>query len=230
MNQSIPSFEEHREAYHKITKIVTNYKNNTSNSTNGIVLVGAGGVGKTIDMRLAALYMISQGLRVYSTCLMGKRGAELGGRHLAVLFKYPTQHGLSTTEMAEKCVYSLTKDPKLFALLNVLDALCIDEIGQLSTQHLIVLHLTLCRIRQNYQPFGGIIIICTLDHLQLQPIDGQFCLFNPIMLTSMIYHRYLLPLRTMCEILLRIQEITRMSAEELNIVEQHQRGRQDRSS
>ena len=214
-NQSLESFKEHQNAFKKIIKIVTEYKRGQLTITNSLVLVGAGGVGKTMDMRLGALYMISQGLRVYSTCLMGKRSAELGGRHLAIFLKYPTQQGLSPAEIAEKCIYALMKDPKSIALIKVLNAICLDELSQLSAGFLSVLHMVLCRIRGNNLPFGGIIMIFTLDHLQLESIDGQFCLFNPKMMTSMVYHRYYVPLRTTCKVLLRIQEISRMDINQL---------------
>ena len=51
-NQSLESFKErHQEAFKKIAKIVTDYKQGRLNITNSSVLVGAGGVRKTMDMR-----------------------------------------------------------------------------------------------------------------------------------------------------------------------------------
>ena len=48
----------------------------------------------------------------------------------------------------------------------------IDEAGQVSAEVLSTLDMILRRIRQNSIPFGGVLIICTLDHTQLRPIRG----------------------------------------------------------
>ena len=71
--------------------------------------------------------------------------------------------------MAEIAIIRLLHDPKK---LNLLRILLKNEIGQLSSELLSGLDI-LRRIQDTNIFMGGVVIICTLDHTQLQPAKGR---------------------------------------------------------
>ena len=50
--------------------------------TKNVITHGAPGSGKSHVAQVSVLYVISQGLRTISTCLMGTRANTIGGIHL----------------------------------------------------------------------------------------------------------------------------------------------------
>jgi hypothetical protein len=63
-NQSEIFYQEHQTGYLKIKNQVDHYVKGTNALTKSIIIVAAGGVGKTIDLRIAGVYAMSQGLSV----------------------------------------------------------------------------------------------------------------------------------------------------------------------
>ena len=59
-----------------------------------------------------------------------------------------------------------------------------DEVGQLSSQEFSLLDLILRQIRQNDMPFGGVLIIGSFDHMQINSIDGLPFLLSSHLLTD----------------------------------------------
>ena len=51
-----------------------------------------------------------------------------------------------------------------------LDVLCCDEIGQISSELISIIDIIMRRLRESNIFLGGILLICTLDHTQIQPI------------------------------------------------------------
>jgi predicted GIY-YIG superfamily endonuclease len=213
--QDTESYREHHTAYQTITEAVQHYKAARECRTKSIVLVGAGGVGKTVDLRIAGLYCLSQGLSVMTTTLTGKRAAETAGEHIHVLFKIPINSELTVNQAAEIAFASLLKDPKKLMLLATLDILCLDELGQVDVFLLSVVELICRRIRHSAHFMGGILVISTMDLLQLKPVDGLPPIFSPSMICSFKYILYEMPLRTTDPDLKRIQQITRMTKKQL---------------
>ena len=58
-------------------------------------------------------------------------------------------------------------------MLQALDVLFIDESGQVSSELISTLEIILRILRGNTIPFGGVLIICTLDHTQFLPVKGK---------------------------------------------------------
>jgi hypothetical protein len=104
--------------------MVQHYKAATVKRTKLICLCGAGGVGKTMAMRLGTLlrlgtlFLMTQSLFVLYTALTGKRGAEMAGEHLHHLFKIPTHDQLTVVQAAEKAIVALMRDPTHWELLR----------------------------------------------------------------------------------------------------------------
>jgi hypothetical protein len=65
------------------------------------------------------------------------------------------------------------RDPKKLNTLLTLDVLLCDEMGQVSAEFLSIIDIIMRRLRSNNIFLGGLLIICTLDHTQIQPVKGR---------------------------------------------------------
>ena len=65
----------------------------------------------------------------------------------------------------------------------MIDIIFLDEVGQISSELLTCLDLILRKLRNNNIFLGGLLLICTLDHKQLQPINGKPFLVSPMVLS-----------------------------------------------
>ena len=214
--QSEISYQEHQVGYTKIKSHIDHYAAGTNTLTKSIALVGAGGVGKTVDLRIAGLYALSQGLSVFSTTLTGKRGAETAGEHIHVRFKIPfNDETLSINEMVEKAYTALLKDPKRMVYLQRVDIILLDELGQISSKLLAVIDRLMRRIRHSNLFMGGVLVIATMDGKQMKPISGFSPVLSPAMMCCFIFISLTIPLRTLDVNLQRIQAITRNTPNEL---------------
>jgi hypothetical protein len=63
--------------------------------------------------------------------------------------------------------------PKKLNTLLTLDVLLCDEMGQVSAEFLSIIDIIMRRLRSNNIFLGGLLIICTLDHTQIQPVQGR---------------------------------------------------------
>jgi DNA replication protein DnaC len=210
------SAKEHKEFYGKIKCMVQHYKAATVEGTKSICLCGAGGVGKTMAMRLGTLFLMTQGLFILSTALTGKRGVEMAGEHLHHIFKIPTHDQLTVVQAAEKAILALMRDPTHWELLvRRADAVILDELGKNEARTINVISLILKRIRRSGHFMGGTIMISTYDIQQLKPINGLPLLLNSCMLSSFVYRRFVEVLRAKDENLQRMQKISRERREDL---------------
>eukprot|EP00956_Cyclotella_meneghiniana_P010602 scaffold14751_cov43-Cyclotella_meneghiniana.AAC.1 len=97
-------------------------------------------------------------------------------------------------------------------LLSV-DMIIFDEVGQLSSQEFSLLVLILRQIRQNDMPFGGVLIIGSFDHMQINSIDGLPFLLSSHLLTDYTIVKLEHSVRAAGDRkLMRLQQITRTSA------------------
>jgi predicted GIY-YIG superfamily endonuclease len=216
-HQSQLSFEEHTKGYEIAGKMVDHYQKGSLYRTKSLALVGGGGVGKSMAARTNGLWFLTKGLTVVCTTLMGKRASEFGSEHLHIRFKLRAANsGCSIAQRAEEAIRNLLKDPKRYELLRRMDILIIDELGQIDAATLAVIDLILRRIRKSTHFFGGVVVLATMDVKQLRPIKGLPPVMMPSMLSTFLFHQFLVPLRTADAVLQRIQEITRLDAGELD--------------
>jgi hypothetical protein len=214
--QSTESYEEHQKARVDVEKAVAHYKQASPERTKAIAFVGAGGVGKTVEMLLAGSYCVSQGLFVITASLAGKRSAENNGEHIHLAFQLPTNETLTAVQAAERAVVQLLRDPKRLQLLKRADVILLDEMGPISAQLLATLDMIIRRLRKSSHWFGGCLLFTTVDHRQLKPIRGLSPFLCPSLISSFVFHRFQAPLRTHGKELKRIQAISRLPADALN--------------
>ena len=105
--------------------------------------------------------------------LMGVRATALGGIHLHKLFKFPTDAGASASPfcVAELAMQKIKRDKTLLHALLTLDAIFLDEAGQTSAEQLSAMDIVLRKLRKSQIPFGGVLILGTMDPSQLKPIN-----------------------------------------------------------
>ena len=58
-------------------------------------------------------------------------------------------------------------------MLQSLDFLCIDKEVHIYAELMSTLEVILRRLCRNSIPFGGVLIMCTIDHTQLVPVKGK---------------------------------------------------------
>ena len=155
---------------------------------------------------------MTKGLKVAVTALMAQRAVHLGGVHIHKLFYLPVNKRLNLHRMAETALQSLMQNPVSLNILKMVDVLFLDEVGQISSEMLSCLDMILRRVRNNNIFLGGILFICTLDHKQLQPIDGKPFLVSPMVLSCFKFVSLTESVRASGDHnLQRIQKIARMN-------------------
>ena len=125
-------------------------------------------------MMYSMVYAISKGLTVCTTAMMCKRALQLGGIHIDQLFKLP--YGsvrVDAHRRAELAIIKLLGNPKKLDFMRSVDILFFDEMGQVSSLMLSILDMILRKVRHNNIFMGGVLLIFSMDHTQIQPIDGR---------------------------------------------------------
>ena len=71
----------------------------------------------------------------------------------------------------------------LHALLTV-DVIFLDEAGQVSAEQLATIDIIMRKLQKCHLPFGGVLIVGTMDHSQTQPIQAMPFLLSTLVLAS----------------------------------------------
>jgi predicted GIY-YIG superfamily endonuclease len=213
--QGEESFQEQFACYNKCKLAIDTYATATPTFTKCRAITGGPGCGKTFVLNVLVLYAMSRGLSVTVTCLLAKRADFLGGIHVHSLFCIPVHESASVQRLAELAVISLYKNPEKLAFLQRLDVLAFDELGQISSELKSCIDMIMRRIRKSDQYMGGVLVLATIDPIQLRPIKGRPFLLSPFVLTCYRFSVLKHSVRAADDPLLqRIQNITRMLAHE----------------
>jgi hypothetical protein len=174
-NQPRASINEQQFAIQQCKKVIDSYRNiwDQTNLTKSFCFRGFPGSGKTWLLHYCILYSISTGLNVIPTAMMAKRSIQIGGRHWHYLFGLPIGKNLSTHRMAEMSIDNIRRNTVKLNFLLSLDIIFCDEIGQVPAEFLSTIDYIMRRIRNNNIFLGGLMIIATMDHTQIQPINAK---------------------------------------------------------
>jgi DNA polymerase III delta prime subunit len=183
-SQSDESYMEQSSLNKELQSRIDQYRTASTGMPKNMLIAGPPGVGKTHCLTHAVCYALSQGLFPMTTALLAERAFLLGGKHLHLLFKLSVRDKGTPHRLAELAVIALQKKIELFALLRHIDVLFIDECGQISAELLSVLDIILRKVRGSDLFMGGILIIGTIDQMQLRPIKGLPFLLSPYVLTT----------------------------------------------
>ena len=75
----------------------------------------------------------------------------------------------------------------LLHLVLTVDVVLIDEIGQESAEVIAALDIIFRKARNSTTPFGGVLILGTLDHTQCQPINAMTFLMSSLLMTCFTF-------------------------------------------
>ena len=188
--QSIESYQEQVFALRVFKSTIDKYINppiidSTSlTHTKGVIIHGGPGTGKTHVSKLAVLYALCKGLKIISTSILGARASDLGGTHLHSLFCWtPQKHASTPFRTASSALLKIARKPISRHIILSLDALFIDEIGTLSNQQFGTLDIMFRKARNSPLPFGGLLILGSLDPRQIGVINAMPFLTSTLILT-----------------------------------------------
>ena len=119
--------------------------------------------------------------------------------------------------MAELALINLSKHPLKLHVLQTMDILFIDEIGQVSAEMLSVMDMIMRRVKDSHIFMGGLLMICTMDHKQLEPVKGKPFLLSSHIVTCFSVVRLKHSVRASSDTnFQRLQAISRMSVRDIN--------------
>ena len=215
--QSNESFYKQKQALQFNINAVNNFRSTSgphaSTYTKNVITYGAPGTGKSFVGQLVLLYVLSQGMNIIATSLMGVRANALGGIHLHKLFGLPHKMNANSSPIncAKASIEKIKRNPILLFLILTLDALFIDELAQKSAQQIATIDIVLRTLRESQLPFGGVFIIASMDNTQIQPINQLPFLTSTLVLTCFHAVRLQHSVRAHGDIdFQRLQAITRM--------------------
>ena len=221
-DQSNESFDEQKSVLKLSISYVKKYMATTGHDsttyTKNVIIYGAPGTGKSFIGELLVLYILSQGLNILSSSLMGIRANSIGGIHLHKLFYLPTENvsSYSSFRSAEYAIQKILRKTVIHHALLTLDVLFFDELAQMSAQQLSTIDIIMRYIRKSQIPFGGILILGTMDHTQIQPINQLPLLTSTLILTCFQAIELKHSVRPHGDIpFQRLQQITRMEPDKL---------------
>jgi len=188
-DQPLESHEEQQKLLKIGQDLVHSYINSTNTVTKCLCVVGAGGVGKTTADQIILLHAICKGLNGASTALASERSQELAGEHINSLFCMPRGNCFSVGQLAERCIANLYRNPEKLEYLRTLDLLLLDETGNIPAEILSVMDIVLRYIRNSNKPFGGLLIIATMDNLQIEPPTGRHPLLSSLFISTFMFFR-----------------------------------------
>jgi hypothetical protein len=104
------------------------------------------------------------------------------------LFDLSTKKMTNVSCMAELAVDKLNRKSQLCYLhtLLTIDVLLFDEFGQESAKQVKTLNILLCKVHNSNVPFGGVLLISTVDPAQFGPINGLLLFLSSHILTDFV--------------------------------------------
>ena len=118
---------------------------------------------------------------------------------------------MSPYQIAELAILRLSRYPEKLNVLMVLDVIFFDEIGQLPAETFSAIEIILRRVRKNDIFLGGVLLISTMDHTQLQPVTGRPFLLSTHVITCFKMIKLQKSVRASGDLRFqRLQEIIRM--------------------
>ena len=148
---------------------------NQTTLTKSVVIRGTPGAGKTFCMVYMALYSISKGLFCTAAARMCHRSLQMGTQHWHSILGLPGNEDKVSNpyRRAELAVARMKRRPLSEDFVKSLHIIFADELGQLSAEDITVFDYILRQVRCSNLFMGGILLIGSLDHKQIQPIDGR---------------------------------------------------------
>ena len=179
-SQSAESYQEQKLAIEVTCAAIKKYSDVSiaASQTKNVGIQGFPGGGKTWCSLYCIIYAVSCGLECLTTAMMARRATCLGRVHWHRFFGLPIDSKLTPQRIAELALAKIETKPVLKNCIESLDVIFADELGQLSSEFVAAINIILCTIRGTGQMFGGILLIGSLDHTQIQPWEVRCFAFE----------------------------------------------------
>lgn len=149
-----------------------------------ILLCGSPGVGKSYLLNALATLLLSKGVKeITFTCLSSNRAKDINGLYLHQLMKLGNYLPNSDINFSIAKIWTgLQHNPVYLNKLRSIRVLFIDELGQLTGNHMKIMNRIFMKLHESTEFFGGIHVIATIDHLQLliDEVDSVYK-YSPLM-------------------------------------------------
>ena len=101
------------------------------------------------------------------------RANSLGGIHMHKIFELSTDAFVisSSFRCTEISIGKIERKTTLHHALLTLDVLFFDKLAQISAERISAIDIITRKIRGSQISFGGVLILGTMDHTQIQPIN-----------------------------------------------------------
>ena len=135
----------------------------------------------------------------------------LGGIHLHQLACLHFNSNIPPQRMAALALVKLLRNPLKYQVIKSVKIMFVDEIGQLSAEILTALDIIFRKVRSSDMYMGGILLICTMDHRQLEPVNGRPFLTLPNIVSCFEFYELEYSVRAHEPDLERLQYIARLN-------------------
>ena len=135
------------------------------------LVLGPPGSGKSFICRIAMAFALINGFTCMVTSLAARRSNQLGGEHAHRLFHIPCRNE-SSSVLADRALFALSKDVKRMHYLKSLQFLLIEEISVFNGELWSAMDKVLQRVKDNFLPFGGVYVLANGDCCQLPTVSG----------------------------------------------------------
>ncbi len=178
--QNLDSYNEQKRLMEVAERCYNDYVNPGAVHRN-IVICGGPGVGKTTVCQFITLFLLSKGMNVVPTSLVADRSKQLGGTHFHRLLSLNGDNDSGSSSpgrQAEKAIRNMYRKPEILGFIQSLDAINLDELGVFPAESIAIFDMVLRYVRKSPEFMGGLMVYCTLDHLQLLPFRGTPALLS----------------------------------------------------
>ena len=175
-NQSEESFKEQLFAIQTCKHAIDSFTNITQQTvmTKSVIVRGHPGAGKTFCVLYMIIYALSKGLVGLPVAKMSHRSLQIGGSNWdKILCLRGNEDRSNIHRRAENAIERIKKNRLKEDMILSLHILFTDELGQLSAEDISLYDIILRNVRKSTVFMGGLLVIGTLDHLQIQPIVGR---------------------------------------------------------
>ena len=132
------------------------------------------------------------------------------------LFCIPVLQGASVSRLADNALAGIYRTPWKHYFLNSIDALCLDELGQIPAHYLSVMDTIMRKLRKSNRFMGGLLLLPSMDQMQLYPVEGMHPLLSSHVIPSFQFLRLQHSVRCGNDSnLKRLNKITRLQKSDL---------------
>ena len=186
--QTSDSIKDQRRVFNIISNLLNTFGRGDVSFIKHQFIIGPPGTGKSYVLLHCLGYALSKGFSCRVTSLAAERASMFGGIHINALIPFPVSDNVFVTHLVTHALQRLSRDPIRSAFLQHLQVLFIEEVSMVSAELWSAVDSVFQVVCDNNMPFGGKLLICSGDFLQLPPPSGTILLRSNTVLTCFCFH------------------------------------------